>query len=262
MATKELTEKGFWDNYWEIRNSEVAEIKRSSEASGINAILDLFEKYLPVNGDFHALEIGGAPGQYLIYMAKNFGYQLHSLDFSTVGNEQTLRNLTAANIKIDIYQRDLFSENLKEDLPLFDVVYSLGFIEHFEDINQVVKKHTDLLRPGGILLLGVPNLGGVYGFFLKRTAPRLLAIHNLEAMKNHNWDNFENELNLTTLFKGYVGGFEPLAMKKLEKKGLLARSMNFIVKRLVMISSFRFNLFRRFNSRYWSMYLIGIYKKN
>jgi SAM-dependent methyltransferase len=262
MRAKDLTEKGFWDNYWEIRNSEAAEIKRSSKDSSVNAILDVFEKYLPINEDFHALEIGGAPGQYLIYMAKNFGYHLHSLDFSKVGNEQTLKYLTAANIRIDIYERDLFSEKLKEGLPLFDIVYSLGFIEHFEDFNQVVRKHTDLLRPGGILLIGVPNLGGVYGFFLKRTAPQLLAIHNLNAMKSYNWNNFEKELNLTTLFKGYVGGFEPLAMKKLEKKDLLARSMNFIVKRLVSISSFRTNLFRKFNSRYWSMYLVGIYRKN
>jgi hypothetical protein len=81
-------------------------------------------------------------------------------------------------------------------------------------------------------------------------------------MKRNNWDNFEKELNLTTLFKGYVGGFEPLAMKKLEKKDLLARSMNLIVKRLVLISSLQPNLFRKFNSRFWSMYLIGIYKKN
>jgi 2-polyprenyl-3-methyl-5-hydroxy-6-metoxy-1,4-benzoquinol methylase len=262
MRAKDLTEKRFWDNYWEIRNSEAAEIKRSGKDSGVNAILDVFGKYLPINEDLHALEIGGAPGQYLIYMAKNFGYHLHSLDFSKVGNEQTLKYLTAANIKIDIYERDLFSERLKEDLPLFDIVYSLGFIEHFEDFNQVVRKHIDLLRPGGILLIGVPNLGGVYGFFLKRTAPQLLAIHNQSAMKSHNWDKFEKELNLTTIFKGYVGGFEPLAMKKLEKKDLLARSMNFIVKRLVSISTFRSNLFRKFNSRYWSMYLIGIYIKN
>ena len=262
MSAKELTERGFWDNYWEIRNSEAAEIKRSSEVSSVNAILDVFDKYLPVNGDFHVLEIGGAPGQYLIYMAKNFKYHLHSLDFSKIGNEQTLRNLTIADIKIDIYENDLFSENLMEDLPQFDIVYSLGFIEHFYDLNQVVKKHTDLLRPGGILLLGVPNLGGIYGFFLRRTAPRLLGIHNLEAMKNNNWNKFEKELNLTTLFKGYVGGFEPLAMKKLERKNLMARSMHFIAKRLVTISSFRLNLFRKFNSRYWSTYLIGIYKKN
>jgi SAM-dependent methyltransferase len=262
MSAKELTERGFWDNYWEIRNSEAAEIKRSSEVSSVNAILDVFDKYLPVNGDFHVLEIGGAPGQYLIYMAKNFKYHLHSLDFSKIGNEQTLRNLTIADIKIDIYENDLFSENLMEDLPQFDIVYSLGFIEHFYDLNQVVKKHIDLLRPGGILLLGVPNLGGIYGFFLRRTAPRLLAIHNLEAMKTNNWNNFEKELNLTTLFKGYVGGFEPLAMKKLERKNLMARSMHFIAKRLGTISSFRLNIFRKFNSRYWSMYLIGIYKKN
>lgn len=37
-------------------------------------------------------------------------------------------------------------------MQLFDIVYSLGFVEHFEDLNIVIKKHTELLKPAGILL--------------------------------------------------------------------------------------------------------------
>jgi len=38
----------------------------------------------------------------------------------------------------------------------------LGFIEHFDEPVGVVVRHLDLLKPGGILLLGVPNYGGIY----------------------------------------------------------------------------------------------------
>ena len=261
MNAKKLTEKEFWENYWEDNNVQVSEIKRSIRRSSVNSILDVFDKYLPVNSSFHILEIGGSPGRYLIYMAKKFKYHVHSLDYSKIGNEQTIKNMNAADIPIKVYERDLFSENFNKDMQLFDIVYSLGFVEHFEELNIVVKKHTELLKPGGILLLGVPNLGGIYSFFLKKTAPQHLAIHNLNSMNINNWKKFENELNLIPWFKGYIGGFEPKVMQKIEKNNLTNRFLNFIVRRLVSIFSFQLNFLKKFNSRFWSGYLIGIYKK-
>lgn len=261
MNAKKLTEKEFWENYWEDNNEKISEIKRSIQRSSVNSILDVFDNYLPVNSSFHILEIGGSPGRYLIYMAKKFKYHVHSLDYSKIGNEQTIKTMNAAGIPIKVYERDLFSENFNKDMQLFDIVYSLGFVEHFEDLNIVVKKHTELLKPGGILLLGVPNLGGIYRFFLKKTAPQHLGIHNLNSMNINNWIKFENELNLIPLFRGYIGGFEPMVMQKIEKNNLTNRFLNFIVRRLVLIFSFQLNFLKKFNSRFWSGYLIGIYKK-
>jgi SAM-dependent methyltransferase len=261
MGSNRLTGKEYWENYWKTANMEAAEIRRSRRSLSINAILDVFDKYLPVDEKLHALEIGGAPGRYLIYMAKNFRYHIYSLDFSETGNEQTLNNLKIANIPIQVYKRDLFSDNFKKDLPTFDLVYSLGFIEHFEDLASVVKKHFELLKPGGILLLGVPNLGGIYRLFLERTAPEHLAFHNLHSMKIKNWNTFESELNLTVIFKGYITGFEPLTMCKLERHTRMSHSLNFIVRNLARIFSYRLNWLRKFNSRYWSSYLIGVYRK-
>ena len=261
MTDDKLTKKEFWENYWEDSNVNVSEIKRSLRRSSVNSILDVFDKYLPVNSGFHILEIGGSPGRYLIYIAKKFKCHVYSLDYSKIGNEQTIKNMNAAGIPIKVYERDLFSENFNKDMQLFDIVYSLGFVEHFEELNVVVKKHTELLKPGGILLLGVPNLGGIYSFFLKKTAPQHLAIHNLNSMNINNWKKFEDELNLIPLFKGYIGGFEPKIMQKIEKNNLTNHFLNFIVRKLVMIFSFQLNFFKIFNSRLWSGYLIGIYKK-
>jgi SAM-dependent methyltransferase len=257
----ELTEKQYWENYWRAAKSGALEIIRSPRGLSINAILDVFDKYLPVNDNFHALEIGGAPGQYLIYMARNFKYHIHSLDYSKVGNEKTLQNLKLAKIDVNVYERNLFSRNFSNGLPQFDIVYSLGFIEHFENLTEVVKKHLDLLKPGGILVLGVPNLGGIYKLFLERTAPQHLEIHNLNSMKIENWDKFERELNLAAIFKGYISGFEPLVMNKLEKKDRTAYLLNFIVRKLVLMFSHKLNFLRKFNSRLWSAYLIGVYRR-
>jgi SAM-dependent methyltransferase len=40
----------------------------------------------------------------------------------------------------------------------FDAVYSMGTIEHFPESAQAVKEFARVLRPGGRLILGVPNL--------------------------------------------------------------------------------------------------------
>ena len=268
MSTGKFTEKEFWEDYWKTR-PEAAEIKRTKKGLSINSILDVFDKYLPVNENFNALEIGGAPGQYLIYMHKNFKYKIHSLDYARIGNEQTVKNLKAVNIDVTVYEKDLFAENFSEGLPKFDVVYSLGFIEHFDNLTDVVARHVQLLKPGGILLLGVPNLRGIYKWFLKQTAPKHLAIHNLNTMDVANWEKFEKELNLQTVFKSYVSGFEPLVMKKLDlpagKAGIKnpwTYFLNFIVKCLMMVFSFNFAFLRKYNSKRWSGYLIGVYEKN
>jgi hypothetical protein len=68
-------------------------------------------------------------------------------------------------------------------------------------------------------------------------------------MNINNWKKFENQLNLIPLFKGYIGGFEPMVMQKIEKK-LTNHFLNFIVRRLILILSFQLNFLKKFNSRF------------
>jgi hypothetical protein len=42
-----------------------------------------------------------------------------------------------------------FSDNLNKDLPHSDIVYSLGFNDHFEDLPLVVKITSSFLSPRG-----------------------------------------------------------------------------------------------------------------
>lgn len=254
---KTLTKPVFWDDYWQKNLTNRTRVKRSLLIAEIHKI---FDKYLPADPSFSILEIGGAPGEYLVYMSRKFGYSVHSMDYSEVGNEKTRETFKTSNIPVSIYERDLFSS--AEDLPRFDIVYSLGFIEHFDNPVSAVAKHAELLKPGGILMIGVPNLTGIYQFFLKHLSPTFNLTHNLQIMDLKNWDPFESDLKLTSVFKGYVGGFEPMVMKKLDEKSLFNNFLLLIVKILMIFFSFRMKFLRRFNSKYWSGYLIGIYRKS
>ena len=257
MITEKLTGKNFWETYWE---TDTGKKKKNRPSLSMLELLKSFDEHLPHKPGLTALEIGGAKGEYLLYMVKRFGYEGHSLDYSTTGNDQTLETFSRAGQTVRVYERDLFSDN--SDLPQFDIVFSLGFIEHFDDAVPVIGSHLKLLKPGGILLLGVPNYSGIYHCVLKRLAPSIQITHNLGIMDLGTWEKFEKEFGLTTVYKGYIGGFEPLNMKKLENKNLINRLIYFKIQVLTVIFSFRFRVLRKFNSARISSYMIGIYRKS
>src|SRR5206468_929874 len=61
----------------------------------------------------------------------------------------------------------------------FDMVYSLGFIEHFEEPSSLLASLTTSLRPGGVAITLVPNYGGVWGTVQRRVDPELLSMHTI-----------------------------------------------------------------------------------
>jgi SAM-dependent methyltransferase len=258
MENKNLTEKEYWDQYWQ-KYSLPLEVSKSIDNPFLIEILNTFDRYLPYDKSQSILEIGGSPGQYLAYMHKTYGYKISCLDFSSIGCAKTLENYELLQIKGTVYQTDLFSEDLR--LPLFDIVYSLGFIEHFSDTNLVIEKHLNLTKPGGILFLGVPNFSGVNHFFLKRLAPHLLSKHNLAVMDLNNWISFEKKFNLQTIYKGYIGGFQPSNFNRCEKMSTINFLLLTLARLFVFIFRRRFKGLRKINSKYISGYMLGFYKK-
>ena len=258
MAGGQLTSSADWDEKWD-RKPLPAAVDRATAGLYVQAILDVFDRYLPADPQRSILEIGGAPGQYLVYMARHFGYSIHCLDFSRVGCQKTEENWRLLGLPGQVYCRDLFAPDL--DLPQFDIVYSLGVIEHFAELSGVIERHLLLLKPGGILLLGVPNLGGAYQRFLRRVAPRLLSQHNLAAMDLASWEPFERQFSLLPLFKGYVGGFEPGILHHCETKTPLNLFLFWTAKGLKFVMHRRLRFLRRWNGKRISGYVMGVYQK-
>jgi len=51
----------------------------------------------------------------------------------------------------------------------FDVIYSAFVLEHVEGAEEVLEKLVLWLKPGGLLILQVPDRDSVYGFFARKT---------------------------------------------------------------------------------------------
>jgi SAM-dependent methyltransferase len=254
-----LADQRYWDDYWR-RVGLPIEITRSPQTSGsIAAILDVLETYLPRRPGMSALEVGGAPGQYLAWLSKTFGYTCHVLDYSPVGCEKARRNFEALGIPLGLFEGDLFADST-ESIGSFDLVYSLGLIEHFDDFGEAIRRHARLASPGGWVVIGCPNLGGINRVLMRALRPNALATHNLDAMDVRRWQRPAEEAGLAGVFTGYVGGFDPRVHAVPERDHWLAFAVAAAME-LGHYAMSRLSALRRIDSRLWSGYAIAVYRK-
>jgi 2-polyprenyl-3-methyl-5-hydroxy-6-metoxy-1,4-benzoquinol methylase len=68
---------------------------------------------------------------------------------------------------------------------------SWGLIEHFTDTESVISAHVNLLKPGGILIVSIPNLRGFNRWQVERWAADLpSATQSFHApWLSHQWAN-------------------------------------------------------------------------
>ena len=154
----ELTEVEFWDKYWaNVKLPSKVDLDFSFE----RCLAETLKRALPdVHGE--VLEVGCAPGKWLAFMSDEFGLKPSGIEYSEAGMNATFRNFEALGLEVgEIQAGDFFK--IEPDRQ-YDVVMSYGFIEHFTDVDEVVELHLRWLKPGGILILGVPNFRGIYSF--------------------------------------------------------------------------------------------------
>ncbi len=174
--SRDLTTPGYWDGQW--RGA------RSRRAPRRMAVDRLLTRFLDLAGEapVDVLELGCAPGDLLERMYRlRPRHRYHGLDYSPEGIAATRARLDAAGVEAALHEGDLRAF----DRPgAFDLVLSLGLLEHFEDPAAIVRAHARLCRPGGHVALSVPNYASpVPRWFLARMDPGALETHRLPTMQ-------------------------------------------------------------------------------
>jgi SAM-dependent methyltransferase len=150
------------------------------------------------------IEIGGFPGFFSIYFKKYFNYDVHLLDYIII--PEILLEMERVNKlpegSINQIKTDFFDYETNKK---FDVVFSYGFIEHFEDTKRVVQRHVNLLTENGKLVIVLPNLRGMSGWFLKLTDPTLYKKHNIKCMDVNFLKDVCQEIGLRNVEVGFYG---------------------------------------------------------
>jgi 2-polyprenyl-3-methyl-5-hydroxy-6-metoxy-1,4-benzoquinol methylase len=165
----------------------------------------ILQKFLTYDQSLSFLEVGCVPGRHMLYFAKNYGYQVSGIDYSDE-IQYIAPILRAHNItKFELVQCDFF-----EFAPAtkYDIVFSAGFVEHFAEPDSVFKKHVDLLRKNGILIISLPNLR--YGQKMLRVLfgiRHVFNAHNLEVMFPRIWHDLAEKEGLSVLYCNYAVTF-------------------------------------------------------
>ena len=172
---RDLTDAEYWDNAW---SGNIRLRLPSPLVAAVGDLQRLLRSYVKP-GD-RVLEVGCAPGKILAWLAAALRANVSGLDFSARGLDQAARLFAALRLQGDLRREDLRATSFPRET--FDLVYSLGVIEHFDDPRGIVRDHLSLVRPGGTALMTVPNYRGVYGTLKRYFDAESLLYHNLEIM--------------------------------------------------------------------------------
>jgi len=163
--TQALTSPRFWETLWS--SSPVRSLQFDPRLGTFGWIHARLQKHLPRSEGLSLLEVGCYPGRFLWYFSRYFGYRVEGIDYIDWCCEKTGELLKAAGVEARVHQKDFLTWEPTEQ-ERWDVVSSFGFVEHFEDYTAIVARHARLVRPGGFLVLEIPNHTGLYGGILKR----------------------------------------------------------------------------------------------
>lgn len=164
-ARGDLAGPDFWNNLWGTKSAATREIGspklRHWEIQHAEFFDRAFSAIGPTQGK-DILEIGAGDSGWLPYFTKRWGLRVTGLDYSPTGCERASELLRRAGVEANIVLADMFDppESL---LRNFDIVVSIGVIEHYSDTAGTVRALARFLRPGGIMVTTVPNIPGLVG---------------------------------------------------------------------------------------------------
>lgn len=173
VATKE-----YWNEHWKESGFGIAPKH--------HPVRKWIENEIPNTKTASCIEIGCYPGKFLSVFGEK-GYELNGVDsFSEINSLANWFKDKGYRLG-NFYEADFF-----KFIPVakYDIVASFGFIEHFENLSEVLDRHLALLKPGGKVVIDVPNLNSpIYYFLYKLFEPKTLQNHvlsvmNLEAIKS------------------------------------------------------------------------------
>ena len=151
------------------------------------------------------LEIGCFPGRYLGVLG-HLGYEVNGIDL-TPAIERMKSAFDAEGLRTGTFVHADFFTHPAE--PRYDIVCSFGFIEHFPNWQQALLKHTEHLKPGGLLVIETPNFRGWLQNWLHRRLDSVnLKRHHVPAMDPHAWAHLLRAHGFEVMSHGYLGRFD------------------------------------------------------
>lgn len=225
IASDRLTSSAFWDSCYEGR--QPASFNDRNWKNYVSIQLVRLLEALQLDGKM-ICEVGGGDAELSSHLAKRHQTARFSiLDFSPSGCELARKRAVSENVKLDVYQADLFSPP-REVLGSFDLVMSQGVVEHFADLSAVMAAKSRLIREDGKLFTLIPNFESpIYAGLCKRWSVSVFEDHVAHDMQS--FLKGHRNAKLDPVDSGYLGALEfsmlSMAMRGPEQKTWLDRKL-------------------------------------
>lgn len=206
-------------------------------------------KYLSATGGGDAIEIGCGSGSYMVYIHKEFGYRIDGLDYADH------MDYVRANLEHNgVHDSELFNADFFKFVPprQYDLVLSGGFAEHFDNHELVVQKHAEWAKPGGLVVIIVPNLTHIHRLLCRMFDRKLLQVHRFPLMRRQVMHRSLQKAGLQVLHCEYHKTFRP-TYDLPEPARLLSR---------VVEKTLQGCRLDNIGNRFGSPYLISVSRKN
>jgi 2-polyprenyl-3-methyl-5-hydroxy-6-metoxy-1,4-benzoquinol methylase len=242
---EDLAGEKYWTEFWK---QQKLPSKISLDSSDINNypfqllddfFFDLFKNH--PTSTMSVLEIGCGNSIFLGYFYERFNFKIFGLDYSEVGCQRTMEIFERDKVPGKVFLEDALNPS-EELLGKFDVVVSLGVIEHFEDTTQTIYQFSRFLKPNGILITSIPNLCGLTGFLQKHLNKPVYDIHKI--MDKNELNNYISNAGLTTLSNKYflnvscavtLEGLNGQKVNNLFLKKIIVKSIRYFFKIIWML---------------------------
>lgn len=227
----------------------------------------LFNKFIDSKKEKILFEYGCGSSAWLPYFKTYFSCKVSGIDYSDYGVKFAQENINYFGASTDeiIFHGDFTDNNI--NLPMSDIIFSYGVLEHFENPDKIIKSFKKNLNDNGIIISIIPNLNGIYGLINKLFLPNLFKIHNVISSQEFN--NYHKVNSFNSIFSGYYGTFylPVIAIENIEKfieKGSILYKI--FIKLFYLINRFintLFDIFHlNFNCKYLSPYIVYIGELN
>lgn len=148
------------------------------------------------------LEVGCAPGRFLIYFHQVYGWRVAGIELTEAGLVRTRALLAANGLEARLYRGDILK--LRPDQH-YDIVGAFGLLEHFDNPLPCYRAMSRWLQPGGALMVTVPNLHGPLGRAMRFRDQRDYHAH--QRFRPQDLAAHCRQVGLRTIFCGLVGNF-------------------------------------------------------
>jgi SAM-dependent methyltransferase len=234
VETGNLASQEFWERNWAIKKRPGQYNPRNYSHRRFDAF---FRRHLQGAPGRTMLEVGCAQSSWLPYFHLAYGFRVAGIDYSPTGCRMCRQLLDEAGVPGEVLERDLFADN--DDLEgTFDFLFSLGFIEHFEDTVGTLVRMRRFLKPGGTILTIVPNFPGWLGAIQKMVYPEVYGMHILLDLPD--LERVHRDAGFSTMEANYLGSIASEVVKYPLPTPLRLRVLRKILKKVTKTCWFLF----------------------